>query len=389
MGIEIECPKCRHWNSVSTSICKGRFRNGPNKGNLCKYARLKKDSNKKYRIEYRQNGEKVRESIGPSKAAAEARLREVKKAQAEDRYIERDKNSMVTLGQLFDWFLKLEEVKKLDSYARMKVQLKALRRLLTPQQLIRDLTIAQLESFVHKRLQEPSPNKIGKTIAPKTVKEEISLLRNILNRALRHEIISKVPVAYFPSVKVDNVRKRIFSDEEYQRLLEASPMWLRRIVIMAYWTGMRQKEIIQLEWNSVDLKAGFIRLKAAQTKTDEARSVRLSPQVLQMIKEIPKAPQTRHVFLSVTQKPILRWGSYQKKVWNESLKRAEIEDAVFHDLRHDFVTKAMRRGNPAYLVMKQVGHKSDAMLRRYQLIDERDLFEFRFSSEPEKLGEKS
>ena len=268
MGIEIECPKCHHWNSVSTSICKGRFRNGPNKGNLCKYARLKKDSNKKYRVEYRQNGEKVRESIGPSKAAAEARLREVKKAQAEDRYIERDKNSMVTLGQLFDWFLKLEEVKKLDSYARMKVQLKALRRLLTPQQLIRDLTIAQLESFVHKRLQEPSPNRIGKTIAPKTVKEEISLLRNILNRALRHEIISKVPVAYFPSIKVANVRKRIFTDGEYQRLLEASPMWLRRIVIMAYWTGMRQKEIIQLEWNSVDLKAGFIRLKAAQTKTD-------------------------------------------------------------------------------------------------------------------------
>ena len=146
---------------------------------------------------------------------------------------------------------------------------------------------------------------------------------------------------------------------------------------------------MQLEWNAVDLKTGFIRLKAAQTKTDEARSVRLSPQVIQMMKEIPRTLHTRNVFLSVTQKPIRRWGSYQKKVWNESLKRAGIKDAVFHDLRHDFVTKAMRRGNPAYLVMKQVGHKSDAMLRRYQLIDERDLFEFRFSSESQKLGETS
>ncbi len=224
---------------------------------------------------------------------------------------------------------------------------------------------------MHKRLQEPSPNRVGKTIAPKTVKEEISLLRNILNRVLRHEIISKIPVTYFPSVKVDNVHKRIFTDDKYQRLLEASPLWLRRIVIMAYLTGMRQKEIIQLEWNAVDLKTGFIRLKAAQTKTDEARSVRLSPQVIQMMKKIPDTPHTRNVFLSVTQKPILRWGSYQNKVWNESLKRAGIEDAVFHDMRHDFVTKAMRRGNPAYLVMKQVGHKSDAILRRYQLIDER------------------
>ena len=58
-------------------------------------------------------------------------------------------------------------------------------------------------------------------------------------------------------------------------------------------------------------------------------------------------------------------------------------------MRHDFVTKAMRSGNPAYLVMKQVGHKSDAMLRRYQLIDEQDLLQLKFSPEPEKLTETS
>ena len=60
-----------------------------------------------------------------------------------------------------------------------------------------------------------------------------------------------------------------------------------------------------------------------------------------------------------------------------------------HSMGAIHVTKAMRTGNPAYLVMKQVGHKSDAMLRRYQLIDERDLFEFRFSSESQKLSETS
>ena len=61
---------------------------------------------------------------------------------------------------------------------------------------------------------------------------------------------------------------------------------MRRIVIMAYWTGMRQREISQLEWNSVDLEDGFVRLRAAQTKTDEARSVLLSPQVIQMLGKI-------------------------------------------------------------------------------------------------------
>ena len=65
-------------------------------------------------------------------------------------------------------------------------------------------------------------------------------------------------------------------------------MWLRRIVIIAYLTGMRQKEILQLSWNSVDLKEGFVRLRVALIKTDEARFVRLFLQVIQMMKEIPR-----------------------------------------------------------------------------------------------------
>ena len=50
-----------------------------------------------------------------------------------------------------------------------------------------------------------------------------------------------------------------------------------------------------------------------------------------------------------------------------------MSDACSHDLRHDFITKAVRAGNPYHVVMKQVGHSSDAMLRRYDLIDGNDL----------------
>lgn len=377
MGLEVECPKCRHWNSESASICKGRFLRGPQKGEACEFSGLKKAPNKNYRIEYRLNGKKKREFIGPSKAAAKARQLEIKKAQIEDRHIERDKNSKVTLDQLFDWFLNLQEVNQLNSYGRYKMQISALKRLLNSQQVVRDLTMIQLEEYIRQRLKEPSPSKLGSLMKPKTAKEEINLLRNILNRALRHEIISRIPVAYFPSVKVDNVRKRIFTEDEYQRLSDACPLWLRRIVIMAYWTGMRQKEILQIEWKAINLKEGFLHLRASQTKTNEAHTVRLFPQVIQMLKEIHRTLHTRNVFLSVTQKPIPRWGSYQKKVWDDSLKIAGIEDATFHDLRHDFVTRAMRRGNDPNVVMKQVGHKTNAMLSRYQLINERDLLQLK------------
>ena len=67
---------------------------------------------------------------------------------------------------------------------------------------------------------------------------------------------------------------------------------------------MQQNEIIQLEWADVDLQEGFVRLRASKTKTDEARSVRLLPDVIVMLKEIPRAIHTKKVFLSAKGRPI-------------------------------------------------------------------------------------
>ena len=62
---------------------------------------------------------------------------------------------------------------------------------------------------------------------------------------------------------------------------------------MAGGTGMRQNEIIQLEWANVDFQVGFVRHRAAKTKSDEARPVRLLPDVIAMLKEIPCAIHTK------------------------------------------------------------------------------------------------
>jgi len=156
-------------------------------------------------------------------------------------------------------------------------------------------------------------------------------------------------------------------------LLEATPQWLQRIIIMAQGTGMRQNEIIQLTWDSVDLERGFVRLKAKDTKTRTSRIVKLLPHVVKMLSEIPRVNHTRKVFLSALGKPLPYWTTYCHDTWKNALATAGITDACFHDLRHDFITKAIRKGTRPYIVMKQVGHKSDAMLRRYQLIDEDDL----------------
>ena len=57
-------------------------------------------------------------------------------------------------------------------------------------------------------------------------------------------------------LKENNERDRILSPDEYVRLLAACPPHLKPIVKVAYYTAMRQGEILSLTWGQVDLKRG-------------------------------------------------------------------------------------------------------------------------------------
>ena len=61
---------------------------------------------------------------------------------------------------------------------------------------------------------------------------------------------------------------------------------LQPIIKLAYYSAMRQGEILKLTWGKVDLKEGFIRLMAEDTKANEGRLVPLHPEVIKMFKEM-------------------------------------------------------------------------------------------------------
>ena len=99
MGILVECPNCRTRSGLSRKVCN------------CGH-RIQKSESKNYWIEYYYNGKRTRERIGRSKKAAENRFREIQTAKAEKRHINVNKNVLVKLGELRDWYLELSEVKQ-------------------------------------------------------------------------------------------------------------------------------------------------------------------------------------------------------------------------------------------------------------------------------------
>jgi integrase len=133
---------------------------------------------------------------------------------------------------------------------------------------------------------------------------------------------------------------------------------------------MRKDEVLDLRRSKLDMKAGCIRLKAEDTKTDEPRTVYLTQRTLAALRGLPTHLETDFVFVNPETKR--RWVDI-RSMWERACKRAGIEGLWIHDLRRSFVSNATSRGVPAKVVMRMSGHTTEAVFRRYNIATDEDM----------------
>jgi integrase len=250
MALLVECPKCKQRNGATADACKCGFK-------------IKKAAHKSYWIEYYIEGKRRRERIGPSKAAAEQRLRTVLNARAEGKHIEKDPAALISLDALCKWYKELPEVKRKRSYRRDSEMIRHLLRLLGAATKIKHITPGKVVSYQSRRLEEPSPRFPGQNTKPATVNKEVTCLKAVINSAVRNGKLWKNLIADVESLPENNVRMRVLTADEFESLYEHCLGYLKPVVLVAYYMGMRRSEIIKLSWGEVDMKTGFIRLNGS------------------------------------------------------------------------------------------------------------------------------
>ena len=85
-----------------------------------------------------------------------------------------------------------------------------------------------------------------------------------------------------------NVRRSVLDDAAFEKLLAAAESQLKPIILVAYDTGMRLREVLGLRWSQVNLKLGVIKLSAEDTKTEEPRTVFLTSRVRDALEAQPR-----------------------------------------------------------------------------------------------------
>lgn len=214
------------------------------------------------------------------------------------------------------------------------------------------------------------PTRHNTNLNPATINRYFSTLSGAFRFACKNlRWIDENPCINLLKLKSKPKERRILDEDEDIRLLQAcrqsqSP-YLYCIVLMALTTGARKSEILHLSWDVIDFDNRIAHIK--DSKNGQPRRVGLVDSVIEELKKLYQCRDARKplVFASKT-----AFGKIDiKKAWHAALKRANIENFVFHGLRHHFCSIGGELGASGTQLRAQLGHSSSRMTDHYSHLD--------------------
>lgn len=233
-------------------------------------------------------------------------------------------------------------------------------------------------------LGEKFVDEIGRTLIAKiagrrditnaTRRRDLTAVSSVLRWCVAQNWIESNPARDYDRSVIRERRDPIVlpAAADIEAVIAAAPGNLGRLARLALLTGMRQNEIVTLEWSQIDLRRAAINL--TKTKTDRPRSVPLTLEATGTI-----TGTARHIA-----SPFVFWVQEGEEIGpqnNVSGRFAELVQRVeraakkagrsfrpfrFHDLRHLFAVDYLRRGaGSVYALQKILGHRSIATTEIY------------------------
>lgn len=331
-------------------------------------ATIEKRKNRNGQTTYRA---KIRLRGYPSQSATFLRLSDAKKwiqsvesAMREGRYFKIRESKKHSLSDLVDRYKKEVFPNKPKSQACQRTQLNWWRNELGDY-LLSDVTPALLNEYRGKLINEKSLRG-DKKRSNATINRYCAILSHAFTVAVKEwGWMQENPMLKITKLKEPRGRIRYLSNEERKRFLKecekSSNPYLYTLVIWALTTGARKMEILGLKWKNVDLDRGLIFLY--DTKNGERRSLPLVDKAKDLALELyeKRSINTDLVFPAKNLiKPV-----DIRRPFETALKKAQIENFRWHDLRHSCASYLAMNGASLAEIASILGHKTLSMVKRY------------------------
>lgn len=211
------------------------------------------------------------------------------------------------------------------------------------------------------RREEVAP---GRRRRPATVNRYVSALSALYTFGLRRGWVDHHPVRGIAPLSEGESRVRFLDDEEKDRLLDACVETgggrLQALVTLGLVTGARRGELLELCWSDIDLRQGMIVVGRSSRRA--GRSLPLPADAIETLRPLAKVRRIGgdEVFADRSGRV-----GFPRREWEAALRRAEIDDFRFHDLRHTAAAYLAQAGATLADIAEFLGHKTLQGVQRY------------------------
>lgn len=324
---------------------------------------------KRYRVQVRLKGYPTQSATFKRLTDARRWAQQTESAIREGRHFKKSEAKRHTLAEMLERYtrdvLPLKPRSQLDQTGQLRWWSEQI-----GQYALADVTPAMIAEHRDKLLH--GSTKQGKQRTPATVNRYLAVLSHAFTIAFKEwGWLEENPMRKVQKLKEPRGRVRYLLEDERSRLLkecrENRNPYLYTVVVLALSTGMRRMEILGLTWGDVDLQRGLIIL--LETKNNERRSVPLVGHALEVLKEFSKLRRIDTNLLFPSK------GNPQKPMdirtpWETALKKVNITDFRFHDLRHSCASYLAMNGATLAEIAEVLGHKTLQMVKRYAHLSE-------------------
>ena len=231
----------------------------------------------------------------------------------------------------------------------------------------------KLSAITTREIERYKTAKSELLLTPKSINNQLTILRKCLVTAKQWEELNEVPHIQF--LKALEPPFRFLTREQAAALIAAAPAGLwRAMITVALRTGMRFSELIALQWNDIDWTRGahgMVTVRRARVrgvlgppKSNRVRYLALTSDAASELRRIAPVGNRGEI-------PVLtfegRWVRYDTawKHLRQICDAAGIDRVSWHDLRHSFASHLVSANAPIKAVQELLGHATIDMTLRY------------------------
>lgn len=241
---------------------------------------------------------------------------------------------------------------------------------------------------IDRRMIKNLQVKCAQELKESTANSVMTVLKAVLNDAVREGVLEKTPMKYFEAIKVkeratDSYHRALSEWEQEAFMKEAKLGYYYGIFAFMLCTGMRAGEACAILWQDVDLETGTIFVRRTVTYNAEGKIEVGTPKTLSGMRDIPINDSCRKILEFQKKRnreagfpadglvfPAVNGGMIRNGALNHEISRIRkklaeqkvyIDHFTSHALRDTFATRYIEQGGSPELLRDILGHSSIAI----------------------------